>query len=99
MLDDIKDKNSQPIHEGDSVWTKIRGGHREGVVQKIVRTEEEAQEEDVKHPPKVSIGSNIVVSRRRDQWLINEDCWERFSWISIANYKCLTGSLPGPAWP
>ena len=35
------------------MWTKIRGGKREGTAEKIVTTAEEAQEE-VKNPPKVS---------------------------------------------
>ena len=51
---EASDKNGQPIHKGDEVWTKIRGGKREGAVEKIVTTEEEAQKENVKNPPKVS---------------------------------------------
>jgi hypothetical protein len=51
---DVKDKDGQPIHEGENVWTPIRGGEREGKVEKSVRTEAEAKEEGVKHPPKVS---------------------------------------------
>ncbi|MCJ1434830.1 hypothetical protein MMC27_004200 [Xylographa pallens] len=50
---EVSDKNDQPIHEGDEVWTKIRGGKREGVAEKIVTTDEEAQKENVKNPPKV----------------------------------------------
>ncbi|MCJ1405887.1 hypothetical protein MMC11_009117 [Xylographa trunciseda] len=46
-------KNDQPIREGDEAWTKIRGGKREGAVEKIVRTGEDAQKEKVKNPPKV----------------------------------------------
>ncbi|KAK1766535.1 hypothetical protein QBC33DRAFT_103600 [Phialemonium atrogriseum] len=53
MPSNIKDKNSEPINEGDHVWTKIRGGRHEGDVQKIVTTEAEAKKEGVKHPPKV----------------------------------------------
>ncbi|MCJ1318366.1 hypothetical protein MMC15_003694 [Xylographa vitiligo] len=49
---EITDKNDQLIHEGDEVWTKIRGGKREGAAEKIVTTEEEAQRENVKNPPK-----------------------------------------------
>ncbi|KAJ7920459.1 hypothetical protein B0H13DRAFT_1605393, partial [Mycena leptocephala] len=37
----------------DEVWTKMRGGKREGTVDKIVRKESEAEEAGVKHPPKV----------------------------------------------
>ncbi|MCJ1393801.1 hypothetical protein MMC18_006677 [Xylographa bjoerkii] len=61
----VTDKNDQPIHEGDEVWTKIRGGKREGRAEKIVTTEEEAQKEWVKNPPKVSWGSGAL--------LFNED--------------------------
>ncbi|MCJ1378794.1 hypothetical protein MMC17_001893 [Xylographa soralifera] len=50
---EVTDKNDQPIHEGDGVWTKIRGGKREGAAEKIIMTEEEAQKENVKNPPKV----------------------------------------------
>ncbi|ODA82753.1 hypothetical protein RJ55_01262 [Drechmeria coniospora] len=49
----VKDKNSQPIEEGDHVWTRFRGGHREGQAEDIVTTEQEAREAQVKHPPKV----------------------------------------------
>ncbi len=52
---DIKDKDGEPIHEGDMVWSPARGGRHEGKVEKIVTTEEEAKEEGVKHPPKVSL--------------------------------------------
>ncbi len=48
-----KDKHGNPIHEGDHVYTKIRGGHREGDVEKIVETQEQAKEANVKNPPKV----------------------------------------------
>jgi hypothetical protein len=54
MPQQIRDKNMQPIKEGDEVWTKMRGGEREGTVDKIVRTEDKAEEAGVKHPPKVS---------------------------------------------
>ncbi|KAF8209962.1 hypothetical protein K438DRAFT_1571376 [Mycena galopus ATCC 62051] len=53
MPQQIRDKNNQPIKEGDEVWTKMRGGKREGTVDKIVRTESEAEEAGVKNPPKV----------------------------------------------
>ena len=58
---EITDKNDQLIHEGDEVWTKIRGGKREGAAEKIVTTEEEAQRENVKNPPKVSPGSQAFL--------------------------------------
>ncbi len=54
MSAEVKDKNSQPIKEGDDVWTPIRGGKREGEVEQVVKTEEKAREEGVKNPPKVS---------------------------------------------
>ncbi|KAI9858347.1 MAG: hypothetical protein M1824_004368 [Vezdaea acicularis] len=52
MSSQVTDKQGEPIQEGDTVVTRIRGGKREGGVEKIVTTEEEAQEEDVKNPPK-----------------------------------------------
>lgn len=54
MPGDIKDKNGEPIKEGEEVFTKIRGGTHTGTVEKIVTTKEEAEEEGVKNPPKVS---------------------------------------------
>jgi hypothetical protein len=53
MPSSLDDKNSEPIKEGDQVWTPIRGGRHEGDVDKIVMTEEEANGEEVKDPPKV----------------------------------------------
>ncbi|KAK4160860.1 hypothetical protein QBC43DRAFT_347036 [Cladorrhinum sp. PSN259] len=52
-MPEIKDKNDEPIHEGDHVFARARGGRHEGEVERIVTTEEEAKEEGVKHPPKV----------------------------------------------
>ena len=52
----ITDKNNQPIHEGDTLWTKLRGGKREGTADTIVTTKDEARQENVKNPPKVSSG-------------------------------------------
>ncbi|TPX09582.1 uncharacterized protein E0L32_009183 [Thyridium curvatum] len=49
----VKDQDSKPIKEGDTVWTKIRGGKREGEVERVVTSEEEAKSEGVKNPPKV----------------------------------------------
>lgn len=51
----VKDQDSKPIKEGDTVWTKIRGGKREGEVERVVTSEEEAKSEGVKNPPKVGI--------------------------------------------
>lgn len=53
MPSEVKDKNSEPIKEGDQVWTAFRGGHREGEADKVVTSEKQAKEEGVKHPPKV----------------------------------------------
>lgn len=55
MASKVQDKEGKPIEEGDDVWTPIRGGKREGEVEQVVTTEEEAKEANVKHPPKVSI--------------------------------------------
>lgn len=54
-MSNVQDKEGKPIEQGDDVWTPIRGGKREGEVEKVVYTEEEAKEANVKHPPKVSI--------------------------------------------
>jgi len=53
MSDQVNDKSGASIQEGDTVVTKIRGGKREGEVDKIVTDEQEAQKEGVKNPPKV----------------------------------------------
>lgn len=53
----IEDKHGETIGTGDTVWTKSRGGKREGEVEEIVRDEEEAgkvEGVEVKNPPKVS---------------------------------------------
>ncbi|OTA99960.1 hypothetical protein M426DRAFT_268406 [Hypoxylon sp. CI-4A] len=49
----IKDKQGQPIEEGDKVWTKARGGRHEGQVEQVVRSAGEAEEAGVENPPKV----------------------------------------------
>lgn len=53
MPTEVKNKKSQPIKEGDEVRTPFRGGKREGDVERVVMTEGEAKEADVKNPPKV----------------------------------------------
>ena len=53
MPGNVKDKNSESVEEGDHVSIKIRGGQREGDVEKVVTTEAQAKKEDVKNPPKV----------------------------------------------
>jgi len=54
MPNDVGDNDGVPISEGDAVWTKFRGGKREGEVDKVVTTEKQADNQDVKNPPKVS---------------------------------------------
>jgi len=57
----VKSKEGEPIHVGDTVETKFRGGHREGKVQAIYTDSAsepaEGDAEDVnirvQHPPKV----------------------------------------------
>jgi len=49
----VESKQGEPIGEGDHVYTKIRGGRHEGNVDQIVTTEQEAEREGVKNPPKV----------------------------------------------
>ncbi|KAF9254565.1 hypothetical protein L218DRAFT_471880 [Marasmius fiardii PR-910] len=50
---EVFSKQGEPIEVGDHVYTPFRGGRHEGDVEKIVRTAEEANEENVKNPPKV----------------------------------------------
>ncbi|KAL2020300.1 hypothetical protein VTK56DRAFT_8528 [Thermocarpiscus australiensis] len=53
MPSEVKDKTGQPIKEGDHVFARSRGGRHEGDVEKVVTTAQEAEQEGVKHPPKV----------------------------------------------
>ncbi|KAH8742492.1 hypothetical protein F5883DRAFT_656666 [Diaporthe sp. PMI_573] len=46
----VLSKQGEPIEEGDHVYTKIRGGRHEGDVEKIVISEQEAKEENLKNP-------------------------------------------------
>jgi hypothetical protein len=55
---EVKDKNGEPIKEGDHVFARSRGGRHEGEVEKIVTSKEEAEKEGVKHPPKVHLPFN-----------------------------------------
>ncbi|KAL1797380.1 hypothetical protein ACET3X_003986 [Alternaria dauci] len=50
---DISSKSGEQIEEGDHVNTRVRGGRHEGNVDKIVKDQEEADAEGIKHPPKV----------------------------------------------
>ncbi|KAL2111722.1 hypothetical protein VUR80DRAFT_9443 [Thermomyces stellatus] len=52
-MTDIQDKDGRAIRRGDQVYTPIRGGKHEGMVDKIVTSENDAAEEGVKRPPKV----------------------------------------------
>ncbi|KAH8746509.1 hypothetical protein F5883DRAFT_609448 [Diaporthe sp. PMI_573] len=54
MSRQVRDKNSQAIKEGDHVWTNFRGGKREGQVERVDVTEQDAREAAVKNPPKVT---------------------------------------------
>ncbi|TRM59600.1 hypothetical protein BD626DRAFT_408881, partial [Schizophyllum amplum] len=49
----VKDKNGEPIHVGDTVASKARGGRQYGEVTDVVTTKEEADEVGAKNPPKV----------------------------------------------
>ena len=51
----VTDKNNEPIHEGEEVSGKIKGGRHVGQVQSVITTENEANESGVKNPPKVVI--------------------------------------------
>ncbi|KAF8457916.1 hypothetical protein BDZ91DRAFT_685650 [Kalaharituber pfeilii] len=53
MSRQVKSKEGEPIHEGDHVYTPFRGGRHEGDVEAIVTTQEEADREGIKNPPKV----------------------------------------------
>ncbi|EKM57866.1 uncharacterized protein PHACADRAFT_206736 [Phanerochaete carnosa HHB-10118-sp] len=53
----LKDKDGEPIQEGDKVFTRFRSGKREGEVEQIVTNGDEAakiSDINVKNPPKVS---------------------------------------------
>jgi hypothetical protein len=60
MPSDIKDKEGEPIQPGDEVMTKIRGGKREGEVDKIVTDEADAEKEGVKNPPKARPSTRTI---------------------------------------
>jgi hypothetical protein len=69
MPTQVTDKASEPIKEGEEVWTPFRGGKHQGEVERVVTTTGEAKEEDVKNPPKVYQPGNIsrlnVLTRAR----------------------------------
>ena len=43
MSGEVKSKGGAPIEEGDTVFTKIRGGKHEGQVEKVITDAEEAR--------------------------------------------------------
>ncbi|CAI6101480.1 unnamed protein product [Clonostachys chloroleuca] len=53
MSSEIKDKNSQTIEAGDDVFTPIRGGAHKGTVENIITDDKDAEQHNVKNPPKV----------------------------------------------
>ncbi|KZT73457.1 hypothetical protein DAEQUDRAFT_413635 [Daedalea quercina L-15889] len=59
MTRGVQSKDSEPIKVGDTVYTKFRGGKREGEVEAIAQTSQEAEQISgelgmgVKNPPKV----------------------------------------------
>lgn len=63
MAPKVQDKEGRPIEEGDDVWTPIRGGKRQGEVETVVNTEQEAKEVNVKYPPKVSSSKQLQHSQ------------------------------------
>ncbi|KKA17573.1 hypothetical protein T310_8489 [Rasamsonia emersonii CBS 393.64] len=59
-VEQVKDEKGEDIKEGDFVWTRYRGGTREGVVDKIVMDEQQAREEGVSNPPKFNAFSEYT---------------------------------------
>ncbi|KAH9948585.1 hypothetical protein B0H21DRAFT_733160 [Amylocystis lapponica] len=58
MTKGVESKQGEPIHVGDKVVTRVRGGKHEGVVNTVLETEQDIQSSDdlgvaVKNPPKV----------------------------------------------
>ncbi|KAF5862204.1 hypothetical protein ETB97_011909 [Aspergillus alliaceus] len=77
--DDVKDKHGDAIHEGDYVFTRIRGGSHQGEVEKIVFDEQEAEEEGVKNPPKVYIFKVVFHDQRGKRVAHNPGTLERIN--------------------
>lgn len=65
MPSELQDKNGEPIKKGDHVFARARGGSHEGNVEKIVTSKEEAEEEGVKHPPKVCKQISMPLTQRQ----------------------------------
>ncbi|KAH7628133.1 hypothetical protein B0T09DRAFT_345961 [Sordaria sp. MPI-SDFR-AT-0083] len=59
--DVLKDKNNEPIHEGDHIFARSRGERHEGEVEKIVATKEEAGREGAKHSPRCCLPISMVI--------------------------------------
>jgi len=55
MMPEVKDKEGKPIHVGETVSGKVRGGKHAGEVEAVVTSQKEAAEKGVKNPPKVLI--------------------------------------------
>ena len=54
-MPEVKDKEGEPIHPGDVVVGRRRGGKQTGEVEAVIATEKEAAEKGVKNAPKVII--------------------------------------------
>lgn len=66
-MPEVKDKEGKPIHVGDIVSGKIRGGKHVGEVEAIVTNEKEAAEKGVKNPPKVLIVDQHGILNRKER--------------------------------
>ena len=53
LMPRIKDMNGEPIRRGDQVFTPVRDGRHEGLVEMIVTADEDATLEDIPNLPKV----------------------------------------------
>jgi hypothetical protein len=73
-MSETKDKNGEPINEGDHVFARSRGGRHEGEVEKIVTSKEEAEKEGVKHPPKVRSLTSSSTESLQMGFLHTNDC-------------------------
>jgi len=51
----VTDKEGKPIHEGDTVAGKRRGGKQTGEVEAVASTKQEAQKKGLQGAPKVLI--------------------------------------------
>ncbi|TFY78597.1 hypothetical protein EWM64_g5420 [Hericium alpestre] len=55
---EVVDRDGQPIHVGEKVWSHLRGGRQEGVVEAVLLSQEDIHNVGdigvvIKHPPKV----------------------------------------------